>query len=116
MTDAQSKKDMQSKYKEREIVGGVYAIRNTLNDKTFIDAATDMRGSKNRFDFAQKTGSCIHMKLQDDWNRQGGGQFVFEVLEELRKGDGQTAEEFKADVGFLKDVWLDKLSDRELYS
>ena len=113
--DMPDKKELQNRYKEREIVGGVYSITNTLNNKVFLEAATDMRGIKNRFEFAQKTGSCIHVKLQRDWDRQGGGQFVFEVLEELHKGDAQTEEGFKADLALLKEMWLETLSDKEFY-
>ena len=55
------------------------------------------------------------MKLQSDWNKQSGGQFDFEVLEELKKGETQTLEKFKADIDFLKEMWLYKLPDRDLY-
>jgi len=115
MNDKQSKKELQGLYKEREIIGGVYAIRNTLNNKTFLEAATDIRGIKNRFEFAQNTGSCIHVKLQDDWDIHGSDKFVFEVLEELTKGDTQTAEEFKADLKLLKEMWIDTLSGSVFY-
>jgi hypothetical protein len=115
LKDKQSKKALKEKYMEREIIGGVYAIKNTLNNKLFLDATTDITGMKNRFEFSQKTGSCIHVKLQSDWSRQGGGQFVFEVLEELIKGSTQTSEGFKDDVNFLKDIWLEKLSGADLY-
>jgi len=102
-------------YKEREIIGGVYAIRNTLNNKVFLDATVDLRGIRNRFEFALKTGSCIHVKLQSDWDKHGGGQFIFEVLEELYKGDTQTADQFKADIMLLKEIWLENLSGTEFY-
>ena len=115
MSDTSNKKELQNRYKEREIIGGGYAIKNVLNDKVFLESATDIRGIKNRFEFAQKTGSCIHVKLQSDWDRQGGGQFVFEVLEELKKGDTQTTEGFKTDLMLLKEMWLDTMSDTEFY-
>ena len=115
MGDTPDKKELQNRYKEREIVGGVYAIKNTLNNKVFLEAATDIRGIKNRFEFAQKTGSCIHVKLQSDWDKCGGGQFAFEVLEELQKGDTQTAEGFKADLMLLKEMWLVTMSGTEFY-
>ena len=104
-----------AQYKKREIIGGVYAIRNALSGKLLLGVATDLQGSQNRFAFAQKTGSCVDMKLRSDWDRQGGGQFAFEVLEELRKGETQTDKEFKADLDILKEMWLDKLSGRDLY-
>jgi dihydroorotase-like cyclic amidohydrolase len=113
--DKKTKKELLAQYKEREIVGGVYTITNMLNNKLFLDATTDLQKSKNRFDFAQTTDSCVHTKLQSDWSKQGGGQFAFEVLDELKKGETQTMEEFKADIDILKKMWLDKLSDRDLY-
>ena len=110
-----TKKDIMAQYKEREIIGGICAIKNTMNDRILVEATVDLQGSKNRFEFSRKTGSCVHMKLQSDWTKQGSGQFVFEVLEELKKGETQTAAEFRADLEVLKEMWLDKLSDRQLY-
>ena len=115
MKNDKTKKELQAQYKEREIIGGVYVIKNTLSNKTLFAGSTDLRGSKNRFEFSRKTGTCVDMKLQNDWNKQGGEQFVFEVLEELKKGKTQTAQEFKADIDILKEMWLDKLSDRDFY-
>ena len=109
------KKELQSKYSEREIIGGVYLVRNTLNNKLLIEATTDMNGSKNRFDFAKQTGSCVYVKLQKDWDAQGSGDFVFEVLEELKKSDAQTGAAFKADVELLKEIWLEKFSNESHY-
>ena len=109
------KKELQSQYAERESIGGVYLIRNTLKNKLYIDAATDLYGSKNRFEFARKTGSCVYMKLQRDWAEQHGDQFAFEVLEELRKGETQTQAEFKEDIELLKELWCEKLSEEDLY-
>ena len=115
MNDIKSKNELKSQYKEREIVGGVYIIRNTLNNKILLKAETNLQGSKNRFEFSQKIGSCVNMPLQDDWNKEGGRQFVFEVLEELKKGETQTEADFKTDISILKEIWLEKLSDRDFY-
>ena len=110
-----TKKELIAQYKEREIIGGVFVIRNTLTDRILLSATTDLHGSRNRFAFAQQTGSCIDMKLQGDWKKQGAGQFVFEVLEDLKKGDTQTAKEFGADIEVLKGMWLENLSGRDFY-
>jgi len=109
MTGNEKKKEILAQYKEREVVGGVYIIRNTLNNKLLLDAASDLQSIRNRFDFALKTGSCVNPKLQKDWSEHGSGVFVLEILEELIKGNTQTDAQFKADVEFLKEVWLDKL-------
>ena len=115
MKDNQEKKKTIAEYKEREIIGGVYAIKNTQNNKMLLGATADLHAVKNRYEFSQKTGSCVDPKLQSDWNKQGSGQFVFEVLEDLRKSETQTAEEFKADIAVLKEMWLEKLADLEFY-
>jgi len=115
MNENRTKKDMQSEYKEREIIGGVFAIKNTQSGKMLLDAAVDLQSSKNRFEFAKKSGSCINMKLQADWNACGGECFAFEVLEELKKGETQTQAEFNADIKLLKKMWLEKSAKEDLY-
>jgi hypothetical protein len=115
MKDARTKKELQAQYKERQVIGGVYVVKNTWNNKLLLEAATDLQGSKNRFDFAKSTGSCVHTKLYADWTEQGSGDFIYEVLEELEKGETQTDKEFKADIDLLREMWLEKLSDSELY-
>ena len=115
MAEKASKKDMQEQYKAREMVGGVYAVKNTAKNKLLVDAAVDLRGSKSRFDFAAKTGSCVYPKLQKDWNEQGGDQFVFEILEEITKGDTQSPADFKADVELMKQMWIEKLAGEDFY-
>ena len=115
LKDSKTKKELQAQYKERRIIGGVYVIKNTHNNKLLLETSTDLQGSKNRFEFAKKTGSCIHMKLQTDWTEQGSSEFIYEVLEELEKGEEQSSAEFKADIDLLKEMWLEKLSNRKLY-
>ena len=113
--DRKTKREMQTRYKEREIVGGVYVVKNTLKNKLLIEADTDVYGSKNRFEFAFKTGSCVLPRLQNDWTEQNGRHFVFEILEELKKGETQSLSEFKSDIGIMKQIWLEKMADEDLY-
>ena len=104
------KKETLAQYKEREVIGGVYIVRNTMKNMLLLDSAPDIQSIKNRFEFAQKTGSCVNPKLQKDWSEYGSGAFVLEVLEELKKGNTQTDAEFKADVSILKEMWFEELS------
>lgn len=115
MDQNQTKKDMINQYKDREITGGIYAIKNTETGKMLIEATTDLRGRQNRFEFSQKTGTCVYVKLRDDWNKQKGEQFILEVLEELKKGESQSMEDFKADIEILLEMWLEKLAGSDLY-
>ena len=109
------KKALKAQYKERKVIGGVFVIRNTITGKLLLDAATDLQGSKNRFAFARQTGNCVDMKLQSDWKQQGANAFAFEILEELEKSETQTDAEFSADIKLLKEIWTEKLADKDLY-
>ena len=109
------RKELQSQYKEREVLGGVYAIRNTIQNKLFLDVTADLHGMQNRFAFAQKTGSGLHLKLQQDWAAQKGEGFVFEILDEMVKSREQSNAAFLEELNLLKDMWLEKLGDSDLY-
>ena len=105
------KKELINQYKSRVQIGGVYAIKNMTLNKWYVDATSDLAAAENRFKFFGST----HMKVEQDHKAQNGEGFVFEVLEELKKNESQTGREFKDDLVVLKDIWLEKLSGRELY-
>ena len=110
-----TRKEILAQYKEREIIGCVYLIRNTLNNRVLLDTSADINSIRNRFEFAQKTGSCVVPKLQEDWSEHGSGAFSFEVLDELKRGENQTDAQFKDELGLLKDMWSEKLANEEFY-
>lgn len=113
--DRQSRKEKLEAYKHRKIIGGVYLIKNNANGKSLLQSSTDLMGSKNRFNFSCHTGSCISLKLQNDWDKFGKDAFVFEVLEELIKKETQTLKEFSDDVKTLEEIWMEKFESAILY-
>jgi hypothetical protein len=76
-----------------------------------------LQGVKNRFEFSKGFGSCVEPVIQNDWTAFGAEKFSFEVLEEITKGENQTAEEFKSDLFLLKKIWAEKLAGekKDLY-
>jgi len=115
LNDKSAKKELLAQYREREIVGCVYLVRNTLNNRLLLDYSTDVTSIRNRYEFAQKTGSCVAVKLNNDWMEHGSGAFSFEVLEELKKSETQTDAQYKADLEFLREAWREKLSNEVFY-
>jgi hypothetical protein len=113
--DVRTKKELQAAYKERKIIGGIFAIKNTVSGKALIESSADMQGSINRFEFMKKSGSCYNPKLQKDWFPDAP-PFRFEALEELEKPPEQTDAAFKADLSALKELWLEKLAAADLYN
>ncbi len=109
------RKKLVATYKDRIVTGGIYIVRNLRNNKILIDTALDITGIRNRFDFAKKMGTSFSPKIQNDWDSDGEGCFVFEVLEELEKGKTQNSKEFSEDLKVLKEIWKEKLSKEEFY-
>jgi len=104
-----NKKKLKNEFKERMLIGGVYAIANSRKDKRILGHAVDLRAAQNRFDFSVAIGSCVFPELETDWKESGGRDFVFEVLEELEIKPDQSREEFKDDLITLEELWLEKL-------
>lgn len=112
----QSRKELMEAYKNRRMEGGIYIIENTANNKVLLEWTTDLKGRKNRFEFGKVSQTCIHLKLQEDWNLYGGDSFEFKVLEELEQGENQTLKEYEADLLELKDIWKEKMETVEFYN
>lgn len=110
-----NRKELARAYRERKIVGGVYAIKNTANEKVLLAWDTDLQGSRNKFDFSVMTGSCPSMKLQKDWQSFGKDTFVFEVVEELEKKSEQTEREFCEDLMTLEELCRDRFDENLIY-
>lgn len=106
------KKDAKAAYKNAEKVGAVIAYHNLDKDKLFLDIAPDLAGAKHRFEFSKKVGIGLPLQIQADAKSD---RFELEILEELKKNDQQTDKDFKIDLLLLKDLWLEKLADQDLY-
>ncbi len=111
----QERKEKIDAYKQRQLIGGIYKIKNKANGKCLLQSTTDLAGSKNRFEFSVSTGSCISYKLQKDWNEFGQDSFIFEVLEELKQKETQTLKQFSDDLKTLEELWVEKFRPNVLY-
>ena len=104
------KKELRRQYISRTQTGGVFVIKNTVLNKWYVDSAADLKAAQNRFAFFGGN----HLKLAQDYAAQKGEGFVFEVLEELSKGELQTDDAFRDDLALLKAIWLEKLAGQDM--
>jgi hypothetical protein len=102
-----NKKQAKVDYKLGHRQMGVFQIRNLLNDKIYIASSVDVPGLINRSTFALNAGVHPSLSLQKEWKEYGEENFAFEVLEEVEPRD-QPHYNYKADIQFLEDCWLDK--------
>jgi hypothetical protein len=103
----EQRKQLLEQYKEIKIEAGVYQIKNTVNNKVFIDVTPDLR-SLNGKTFTLVMGTHVNKLLQNDWNEFGQEAFVVEALEVLKPSENQYVE-LKDELKKLKDIWLKKL-------
>jgi hypothetical protein len=87
---------------------GVFQLRNTANDKVFIDASTNVPGKINRHKFQLNAGMHPSKSLQQDWNDLGPDVFEFETLETVEPR-ASADYDYAADIECLETLWLEKL-------
>lgn len=87
---------------------GVLLVRNNRNDKVFLAAGPDLNGLINRHKFQLEQKGHPNKELQADWNSQGGNDFAFEIVDEVRP-DGGADFDYRKEVKALEDLWLEKL-------
>ena len=50
--------------------------------------------------------------MRGEWAQYGAQSFTFEILEEIKKKDTQTEQEFMEDIGVLLELWTEKYPNR----
>ena len=110
MSDTKRRNELRSAYESRATDAGVYALRNTLNGRLLILASADLRAVRNRFEFAQVTGSigALDGRLASEARTVGVAAFALEVLD-------PSADQLAADLVELEALWRAKLADQPQY-
>ncbi len=105
------KTELTQEYKKREITGGIVGIRNTITGKVLLQAATDIHGKQQRFDFAmQSNSSTVFLPLQADWKKYGKDAFEFVQYDTITRKD-ETDYEFLCLLKELEKQWREKLGE-----
>ena len=105
---AKSRKELNREYKERVKPAGVYQVKNIANGKVLLGSSLNLEGPLNRHRFMLKIGSHTNKALQKDWDELGPDQFVFEILEEVKRKDDPSFN-LKDELTLLEMIWLEKL-------
>ncbi len=103
-----SKKDLKSEYKLKKFKMGVFQIRNTVNNKIFIDSSINIDAIFNRHRLQLNFGSHPNNLLQNEWKEYGEEQFVFEILAELKQNETEEID-YAKEAKQLAEMYIDEL-------
>ncbi|MFZ5969871.1 MAG: GIY-YIG nuclease family protein [Bacillota bacterium] len=109
----ETRKELKQKYKEMKTPMGAVIIKNTINNKAFIDVSTDIKSIINRHRFQLTMGVHRIKELQRDWREYGEEAFVFEVLESLEYDEKEEKTDYTEELTILKMIWIEKLSKND---
>lgn len=105
-----TKKELKEEYKQMKFPMGVFQVRNLTNDKVLIDNSTDMLSKWNRHKMELNFGGHRNVTLQKDWTAQGEGNFVFEVLSELKNKDDEQDVNYAKELRMLQKMVIDEMN------
>jgi hypothetical protein len=103
-----TRKQIRDEYKQMKFKIGVFQIRNTVNNKIFVESSTDLVAIWNRIRFQLNAGLHPNAGLQNDWQEFGVGCFVYEILSEIKQDDTKTMD-YKKEAKQLEEMYLEEL-------
>jgi group I intron endonuclease len=104
-----SKKELKDSYKEMKFKVGVFQIRNTINNKVYIESSTDLVAIWNKHKFQLNSGLHPNKNLQNEWTVFGQENFVYEILSEIKQDETQTID-YRKEVKQLENMFIDELN------
>ena len=105
MTD---KRSLRNGYKQSFVPIGVFAIRNTVNQRVYVGGSRNLEGAINRHRFELTSGSHRNADLLADWKRFGADVFRFEVLDRVRQSTDPDVD-YDAELATLLALWTEEL-------
>jgi len=104
-----NRKEAIKEYKKSIQPMGIVQVKNIRNNRVYLIASLNTAGTINSIRFQLKMGTFLPCPgLANDWKELGEGNFVIEVLDELKPVD-DLAHDYKDDLKALQEMWLEKL-------
>jgi hypothetical protein len=107
--DKERKKELVRQYLETKTPMGILAIKNIKENKIFLETSIDTKSKINSLKLQLATGGCRIRSLQQDWNKLGEDDFIFEVLEVLEYDEDESKKDYSEELKILKMIWEERL-------
>lgn len=112
--DRQRKKELQLQYKQMKSQMGIFIIQSKVNNKCYIEATQDLKGTMNGAKFKLEASSHPNRELQKEWNDFGVENFTIEILEYLEYDKDESKIDYKEDLALLKMIWEENLTKENM--
>ena len=106
--EVMDKKELKKQYKQNVRPMGIFQIKNLTNGKIFIGGAKDLNGKINSVKFQLEINSNMNSELQQDFNKYGKENFLFESMDLLEPKEDPNYD-YTEDLNVLEEMWLEKL-------
>lgn len=107
-----TQKELKEAYKLKKFKIGVFQIRNTVNEKIYVDSSVNMEAIWNRIRVELNFGNHRNETLQKEWTTFGEENFRFEVLSEIEQKDGDSID-YNKEAKQLAEMFIDELKPFE---
>lgn len=104
-----SKKEIKDTYKEMKFQIGVFQIRNTINNKIYIESSTDLVAIWKRNKFQLNSGLHLNIDLQEEWKKFGQENFTFEIISEIKQDGTKTPAYYRNEAKQLETMFIEEL-------
>ena len=109
--DMDGRRELSRQYKETPPAMGVYVIRNTVDNRVFLNGSLSLPGAMNRDRFELGLKSHRSKSLLADWIRLGAGSFRFEVIDTLKRRDDPDFD-YRRELVELLELWKEEFDRR----
>lgn len=101
-------KALKDQYKAAMVPMGVFAIRNTANQRVYVGGSSNLEGAMNRHRFELTMKTHRNKALLADWLRHGPQAFQFEVLDRIAQRE-EPDFDYAAELAASLALWQEEL-------
>lgn len=103
-----TKKELKDQYKQMKFPAGVFQVRNTRNNKIFVEGSVNLDAIWNRHRVQLNFGSHPNEELQKDWKEMGESNFVFEIIDTIDQ-EKEEIRDLGKEVKLLEAMYIGEL-------
>jgi group I intron endonuclease len=107
-------KELKQQYKERKQKVGIYSISFNNSETIFVGNSKNLEKAVNRHIFTLKLDNHKCNSLQEEWNKYGSENLIFQVLEEIETEEINTLL-LEDIIKSKKQFWITKLNGVDIF-